>query len=261
MPTDAAGAPAALFLFAHQDDEFGVFHTIEDCLARGQRVVCAYLTRGAPAVALRRNAESRKVLIGLGVQPADISFAGDLLQIDDGSLPRHLARAAEWIDAWFGNFGEVAMICVTAWEGGHQDHDALHLIAAREAQKRRLLPVLWQYSLYHGQGLRGPFFKVLSPLPANGAPQVVRIPFARRLAYLRLCLSYPSQRGTWIGLFPFVLAHYLLCGVQALQPVSIGRLTQRPHPGALYYERRRFYTWEEMQDRIGAAVPPPPAPR
>jgi LmbE family N-acetylglucosaminyl deacetylase len=29
--------PAALFLFAHQDDEFGVFQRIADCRRRGLR--------------------------------------------------------------------------------------------------------------------------------------------------------------------------------------------------------------------------------
>jgi LmbE family N-acetylglucosaminyl deacetylase len=38
-------SPVALFLFAHQDDEFGVFHVIDECRRRGQRVVCAYLTQ------------------------------------------------------------------------------------------------------------------------------------------------------------------------------------------------------------------------
>ena len=27
---------------------------------------------------------------------------------------------------------------------------------------------------------------------------------------------------------------------------KVNRVHQRPHEGALYYERRRFYTWEEM---------------
>jgi LmbE family N-acetylglucosaminyl deacetylase len=53
MPTEAQQgqkqAQAALFLFAHQDDEFGVYQRILECRRRGLRVVCAYLTDGQTA--------------------------------------------------------------------------------------------------------------------------------------------------------------------------------------------------------------------
>ncbi|HAK90971.1 MAG TPA: PIG-L family deacetylase, partial [Massilia timonae] len=38
--------PVALFLFAHQDDEFGVFERIATLRRQGVRVACAYLTDG-----------------------------------------------------------------------------------------------------------------------------------------------------------------------------------------------------------------------
>ncbi|MFS2137378.1 hypothetical protein ACCD07_15375, partial [Duganella sp. Dugasp56] len=69
-------------------------------------------------------------------------------------------------------------------------------------------------------------------------------PRPRHLARL---LRYPSQWRTWLGLFPFVLWHYLRHGSQQLQPVALTRLDQRPHAGPLYYEQRRFYTYEEMR--------------
>lgn len=238
--------PVALFLFAHQDDEFGVYHAIDLCVARGQQVVCAYLTRGAA----RRNDESIAVLTAMGVAREDIVFAGDALAIDDGSLPAHLARAGTWIDSWFDSFDAIGQVCVTAWEGGHHDHDALHVLALHAAERRALLPRLRQYSLYNGHRLPGRLFRVLSPLAANGAVDSMPIPWPSRLRHLRQCLRYPSQRKTWFGLFPFVLVHYLLRGVQQLQPVSIARLAQKPHAGALFYERRFGFSWEQMQSRL-----------
>lgn len=235
--------PAALFLFAHQDDEFGVYHAIDLCVARGQRVVCAYLTRGAP----RRNDESVAVLTAMGVARGDIVFAGDALAIDDGTLPAHLARAGEWIGRWFDSFDAIGEVCVTAWEGGHHDHDALHALAVHAADSRALLPRLRQYSLYNGHRLPGALFRVLSPLAANGPAGVTRIPWPSRVRHLRQCLRYPSQRKTWLGLFPFVLLHYLVNGVQRLQPVSMARLDERPHAGLLFYERRFGFSWEQMQ--------------
>ena len=98
----------------------------------------------------------------------------------------------------------------------------------------------------------GPLFRVLAPLAANGPVESFAIPLSRRLAYLRLCLRYPSQWKTWVGLFPFVLLHYAIDGRQALQPVRLDRIDERPHAGTLYYEARNFCRWERMQDRLRA---------
>jgi hypothetical protein len=100
---------------------------------------------------------------------------------------------------------------------------------------------------------------VLAPLPENGAVTTSPIGWRARWRYLRHCLSYPSQRGSWIGLFPFVLLHYLLHGVQSLQPVAPQRLAERPHPGALYYEKRQFYSWPAMTAALAAWRAAPPA--
>ena len=263
MPTEAtAEAAAALFLFAHQDDEFGVFARIAECRRRGLRVACAYLTDGqtAAATAERRNRESLAVLARLGVAREDVRFAGQELGIGDARLPLHLGTAAQWIDAWIAGFARVDSLHVTAWEGGHHDHDALHALAVGAASRHGLLARTWQYSLYQAAGLPGPLFRVLAPLPQNGPVSARKIPWGERLNYLRLCLSYPSQRTTWLGLFPFVLLHYLLRGVQTLQPVDPQRLRERPHAGALYYEKREFFTWDTMNEALrswrAASLPP-----
>lgn len=251
MPIDTGpGASAALFLFAHQDDEFGVFHTIEACVRAGRRVACAYLTRAPGALAQQRNTESLRVLARLGVPERDIVFAGDILGIDDAGLPERLADAQAWIAGWVGSFAQVELLCVTAWEGGHHDHDALHAIAVRVARDLECMPALRQFALYNRLGCAGPLFRVLAPLTANGPVERWQIPAGRRIAYLRLCLSYPSQAKTWLGLFPFVLAHYLWRGEQALQPVAAARLRHKPHEGTLYYEQRQFYRWEQMQTKL-----------
>jgi len=250
MPTE----PTALFLFAHQDDEFGVFQRIAECRARGMRVACAYLTDGqtASATAQQRNAESLAVLARFGVAAQDVFFAGGELGIGDARLPRHLAKAAGWIGRWLDGYAQIDSLHVTAWEGGHHDHDALHALAVTLAAERGLLGRTWQFSLYQSKGLGGPLFRVLAPLPENGPVQSTAIPWGRRLRQLRACLSYPSQRNTWLGLFPFVLLHHLLRGVQELQPVAPARLLERPHAGALYYEKRKFFTWADMAAALAA---------
>ena len=246
--------PVALFLFAHQDDEFGVFERIATLRRQGVRVACAYLTDGqtAKSSAAQRNAESLAVLAQLGVAPGDVIFAGQQLGIGDALLPLHLEQAGRWIGQWIDGFCPIEAIHVTAWEGGHHDHDALHALTVTLACERGLLARTWQFSLYQAEGLGGPLFRVLAPMAANGPVEATPISWAARRRYLRLCLSYPSQRNTWIGLFPFVLLHYLLRGEQALQKVDPARLDERPHPGPLYYEKRKFFDWERMHAAIAA---------
>lgn len=246
--------PVALFLFAHQDDEFGVFDRIASLRRQGVRVACAYLTDGQSggSSAATRNAESLAVLAQLGVAAADVHFAGQQLGIGDARLPLHLDTAERWIGDWIDSFFPIEAIHVLAWEGGHHDHDALHALTVHLAAERGLLERTWQFPLYQARGLPGPLFRVLAPLAANGPVSATPIARRARLHYLKLCLSYPSQRTTWIGLFPFVLLHYLLRGNQALQKVALARIDERPHAGPLYYEKRKFFTWQQMHAAIAA---------
>ena len=133
-------APAALFLFAHQDDEFGIFQKIVDELHAGSHVCCAYLTQGghSNSLAERRNLESLSVLSKLGVSNKDIFFAGDTLRIRDGKLLENLDLASSWIQSWWSNYPQIRSLYVPAWEGGHPDHDGpLHDAATLTSLHRR----------------------------------------------------------------------------------------------------------------------------
>lgn len=239
----------ALFFFAHQDDEVGVFQKIIDEQSKGQRVICVYMTDGGKSM-LVRNRESLVVLGELGVPEKDVIFAGQVLSIPDGDLHEHLETAADWIIKWLMNSPVVSAIYLPAWEGGHPDHDALHAIGVIVAEKFKLLGVTKQFPLYNGYNCEGPFFRVMKPLEMNGEVELIKVTWSNRLRFLRYCLSYPSQKITWIGLFPFFLCHYLFYGTQMLQAVSSDRIGQRPHNGRLYYERRKFSTWEKISNRL-----------
>lgn len=245
-------APVALFFFAHQDDEFGVFQQIFDEVRNGRRVCCIYLTDGGTTKATpkQRNQESITVLKQLGVHDQDIFFAGSYLSIPDAHLPDHLQKAAKWLGEWFTGISNLTAIYVPAWEGGHHDHDALHAIVVKIADEKGLLHLTYQFPLYNGLECLAPLFKVFTPIQSNGFIKSRKIPLSNRLRFLKFCLSYPSQAKTWLGLFPFVLFHYVGRGTQILQPTSVERLKQRPHKGPLYYERRRFFTWQEMESRL-----------
>ncbi len=244
----------ALFLFAHQDDEFGVFQQILDEQAAGRRVVCAYLTNGAvgTVTSAQRNAESLRVLGDLGVERSDVVFAGEALGIADGALPQNLQAASSWLVTWLASMPRPEAIHVLAWEGGHHDHDALHALAVTALSGRGLLGVTRQFALYNAWRCRAPFFRVLRPIPENGPVTSTPIPWRNRLRFLRYCLSYPSQKKTWLGLFPFVMLHYVLSGKQQTQSVTLERLDSRPYPGAMFYEARGIYTWDALSQQLKA---------
>lgn len=238
-----------LFLFAHQDDEFGVFQAIVDEMRAGNQVFCAYLTNGAAngVSSERRNAESLAVLGRLGIPSDQVLFPGTELDIADGRLPHRLHIAGPWLTKWLVEQRQIRSIFIPAWEGGHHDHDALHALTLQLNPIRSGDIAIRQFSLYNSFGKIGPMFSVLRTIAENGPPRKRNIPIRNRVLFLRCCLGYPSQAKSWFGLFPMVFLHYLLRGYQETQPVSLERIRLRPHNGMLYYEKRGFFSWDEME--------------
>lgn len=239
--------PLAIFLFAHQDDEFGVFFQLEQELRAGRRVCCLFVTDGGTtADPARRDAESQAVLRRLGVATGDVLFLGRALGIQDGRLHLRADVLATWLGTFFDSRSTIESCFVPAWEGGHPDHDLLHAIAVLVLAARARLEMVRQYSLYNGKDRRGQLFRVLSPLDENGPVEHQRVGWRERLRYVHLCLGYPSQWRSWIGLFPLVCWYYLRNGAQQLQRVDKARLTAPPHARPLYYERRGFLDWPTL---------------
>ncbi|KTD58729.1 GlcNAc-PI de-N-acetylase [Legionella sainthelensi] len=244
-----------LFVFAHQDDEFGVFQSIKQAVIEGKRVYCAYLTDGGARTSpAQRNKESLSVLSKLGVDSNDVFFVGESLGIKDGYFIHHMNSAIAWLDDWFSNYENIEFIYVPAWEGGHHDHDALHAVTVFSAHKKNLLQRVRQFPLYNAFSCLGPMFKVLTPLLENGELIKHHISWRNRLFFTQLCFSYPSQFKTWLGLLPCVTLHFFRHGVEFNQPVSLERLLNRPHNGPLYYEKRKFLSWDEMERKINTSI-------
>lgn len=239
---------ATLFLFAHQDDEFGVFQKIVEEQKVGQIVYCAYLTDGAfqGVSSKKRNLESLSVLTKLNVKEENIFFTGTTLSIPDGSLPFYIGKCKKWIHDFLSKHPNVSKIYLPAWEGGHQDHDALHAIGVRVGEQLGYINKILQFPLYNGQNCKAPFFKIFHPIKQNGQIFCSKIPFSYRIQFLRYCLKYPSQFKTWIVLFPCVFFHYLVNGIQIVQLASSERTLERPHDDLLLYEKRGFFSWEKM---------------
>jgi hypothetical protein len=252
MLTERTVGPA-LFLFAHPDDEFGCFESIRIARDRGNRVVCVYLTDGAfggqPAAPRMR--ESIAVLAQMGVAADDVHFVGVTHHIADGALVEHIALAYDALVAVMDGYGPPCEVYATAWEGGHPDHDATFLVARAYVKTCPPDTSYFQFSLYNGERLRGPFFRVMSPISSQGALTRLPMPFARRCFFLKLCLGYPSQWKTWAGLFPFVAARLIVGGAYVLQQAR-DEARSKPHEGLLLYERRSAMTWDAFAKACSA---------
>lgn len=224
----------------------GVFGEIEASIARGERVACAYLTDGTagrydPSI---RNCESAAALASFGVAPEGVRFIGADLAIPDGRLVEHLDQAFAAVQAFAEELGAVTRIVMHAWEGGHQDHDAVHLIGIALARELRLVEASQQFPLYRRLPGSPLPFVMFQPIAANGTVAWMPISASSRLRYLKLLAGYPSQRKTMLGLGPLVVWHYLVHGAQQLQPVSLSRISEMPHAGRLLYETRTQVSWK-----------------
>jgi LmbE family N-acetylglucosaminyl deacetylase len=238
----------SLYLLPHQDDEFGVFTHIEKDIREGKEVVCAFCTDGAAngVTAAERNIESKSVLTKLGVSAHDIHFVGETYGIPDSHLIFHSDKLHQWLLSNVFFEGQTwDAIYVPAWEGGHIDHDALHFIVACLANQNGTIETLRQFPLYNAANMPRPWFKVQSCLKENGATAAIPISYKQRAKFLKLCLSYPSQIKSWVGLFPFVLLNYIIRGCEVTQAVSLKRIFVRPHNGELFYERKKVISFEQ----------------
>ena len=223
-----------LFVFAHQDDELAAASRMLLARRNGDRVICAYLTDGTfRAAAAVRNEESRRALARLDV--TDLLFA----TFRDGELPEHATEGLAFLESHVEEAGEVWTL---AWEGGHQDHDAAHMIALAFA-RRRGLPCR-EVPLYNGQGTSGPLFRTMHPLGDGWTTR--RIGLREALRIVALARFYKSQRRTWLGLLPEAIVKLVFMRSEFVRDADPRRLASKPHDGLLYYERRFGYSWNRF---------------
>jgi LmbE family N-acetylglucosaminyl deacetylase len=148
---------ASLFLLAHHDDEVFCAGALTGALAAGRRVKLLWATGGGLAPAARRLAEGRKVQRLLALPDSGVCLLG----LPDQHAVEHLGRLE---DAAAGMMHGVDEVYVTAWEGGHPDHDAMNLVAARLRARladRSPGPGFFEFGLYRrgrgGLAVKTPF--------------------------------------------------------------------------------------------------------
>jgi LmbE family N-acetylglucosaminyl deacetylase len=260
-----AAAETTVVLLAHQDDDIAFAPLIRRVKARGAPVRIVYLTDGgagrvSPAV---RDAECRRALGTLGVEPDEVLFLGGTAGIPDGALFRHFDRAYERVDAAVAAAQPLGDIYTLAFEGGHVDHDGAHVVAAALAEHHHRRERAWQVPFYRAADRGPPWFSLFAPLAENGP--VTDVPLTREEALLRagLMRSYPSQWRVFLGLAPALMWHAARATPLKMQKLRLERLWERPMKGRLFYERSGIsfdqfaaYAHEFLVRRVTTSPPP-----
>jgi LmbE family N-acetylglucosaminyl deacetylase len=237
-----------IFVLAHQDDDIAFAPLIRRVKASGAPLRIVYLTDGGggPVPSSVRDAECRRALATLGVASPEILFVGSATGIPDLGLFRALDRAYDGLEAVLASVGPIGDIYTLAWEGGHIDHDAAHVVTAAFAHAHDRLAHAWQVPFYRTADRGPPWFSLFAPLPANG--RVTAIPLTRQEALLRASLMrwYPSQWRVLAGLGPALVWHGATATALKAQPLRLDRLYERPMPERLFYERGHRTRFDEF---------------
>ena len=232
-------------LFAHFDDEYCALPLIlaQARAGRAQRFVyvCDYAT---PQITRTRLAETRALLGHLGIAPDAVVHAG--AGVLDGAL--HADPKTAWAAARRAVLaqGPISQLVVTAWEGGHADHDVCAAMAVALQALLPARPPITQIALYQGRRTWGPMFRACAPIRENGPPSRLSMGPAAWLDYAAAVRFFPSQWKSWAGLWPAMFATFAVQGF-ATQTLDPARVLERPHLGRLLYERRFGVSYEQVR--------------
>lgn len=242
-----------LAVMAHQDDEVAFLSRLARERLYGNRVSCVYLTNGeaygVPAAV--RNNESVKALKSINIATTNIFFFGDEFNIPDGGLPKYIDSAYSALMDWASK-QTIDRIYTLAFEGGHHDHDASHLISAALAVQLKLTHQTWQLPFYHGYQSPKKLFRVLNPLSNKHWPCQRHLTLSEALSYIWTIRFYRSQWKSWVGLFPEYAFQRLIIRQETLAPLCFKSIAERPHPGPLLYERLFGYSFKKFKSETQA---------
>ncbi len=238
------------YFFAHQDDELGIFIQIKKEIKKNELFIF-YLTSGTDKKINKnklytRDKESLKTLISLGVKKKNIFFIGRKLGINHNKLYLNAKKVTVFLENIISNLHKPYSIYTHSWEGGHEDHDTCNLIARRIKRKFKIKKC-FQFSLYNAFKTSIIFFKVFNPIKKDG--KKVFASLSDRIYIIRLLFNYKSQIKIWIGLYPFIIFHYLVKGYNFIEKLDDNKIIKKPHSGKLLYEKRKFCKFEILKKR------------
>jgi hypothetical protein len=138
---------------------------------------------------------------------------------------------------------QVQEIVTLGFEGGHQDHDYLAIVASLIGHLESI-PVFY-CPAYRGSRINKRFFRVMYPTK----PFLVKRSSGPSLAIIatRLMLIYKSQYKTWLGLGPMTIMKYLKCGITYNNSLELTKLEIHK---SCFYENRKRQRQNEVNQRI-----------
>ena len=239
------------YLFAHQDDEFGIFIQLKKD-AKINNPFIFYLTSGTDKNISKyklylRDKESIKTLTKLGIKKKNIIFLGRKLQIKHNKLYLNTKKITNFFDNYISNYNKPYAIYTHSWEGGHEDHDTCNLIA-RKIRSKYKIKNCYQFPLYNSYNTSIIFFRVFNPINNKNVKKIYTS-IKERFFFVKLLFNYKSQIKTWIGLYPFIIAHYIFKGFNIIEKLNSNKNIKRPHKGELLYEKRKYCTFSELKEK------------
>jgi hypothetical protein len=145
----------------------------------------------------------------------------------------------------FDQISDMEIVC-PAYEGGHQDHDAISLLGRALAKRWRA--VFLEFFLYHGYGTKGRFYLVASPLPGKLLKKY-RYTLTDWLQLLKVPIVYKSQKMSMLGLWPIIILKAIFTPLVLREILPDSFIVDR-HVEVPLYERWRRVTQEEFVDKI-----------
>jgi len=241
-------SPSAIFILPHCDDEFYFVPIIRQEISEGANVIVIFTTYGSSYGVNHeiRLGESINALTKIGVCQSSIYNLGLELKVFDGSshvfLNELLQGSKRLVAQW-----RIKKFYCFAWEGGHPDHDASHLITVAlekiVGSERGVIEV----SGYNSYKTKGPFFRVMTLIPSkNNKIQYLRIPLSDSLSHMCISLHYKSQWKTFLGLFVQNFFTLVILRQFPYRKVGARLYSNPPHEGRLFYERRFGITFQEF---------------
>ena len=231
-----------LLLLAHHDDEVFCAGRLERARRQGQRIRLLWATAGGFAPASRRQREGVEVARLLGLAADEHVSLG----LPDQGATDHLAEIAA---ALRGMMQGVTGVCVPAFEGGHPDHDAVNLVAARVCAGG---PPLDEFSLYCRRG-RGVAVKRLFTTEP-GPPERFLLGRAARDLRRALIRANASQLPELAALGGLAAARgrWKMEPVRRLPEHDYGREPGGERPLYEFYTRRRFAEFRAAAEAFDA---------
>ena len=242
-----------IFLLSHQDDEIAILNHIKHSVLSNDEIFIFFLTNGRIKkignleIVNKREKESLIVLKKLGVKRENIIFIGNKLNINSYELHGKLDIVFDELSSFFEKMNSETILYTHSWEGGKVDHDSCFILTLKLLKKFSAIKKSYQFAMYNSYKMPFNFYRAFSPIKENGPLIKFDNKFKDKMQFISMLFYYKSQLKIWIGLYPILILKILFNKYGYLQIIDKNFVLKRPHRNALWYEKRNFITYDEIE--------------